>query len=117
MTALAIGSEEFFGCILRSLDEAPPATTADGAHPNMSDGRIGIRQFRGSDVPFLHAATHESMPELSTWMLWCDQEYSMDNCAAFVARSESNWNKSEEYNVAIYSVPTGSLLGSVGINR
>lgn len=82
----------------------------------LSDGVVCLRQFTLDDVPELFTAIHESMPQLSTWMVWAHAGYSMEDTRAFVAKCGSGWEKGEQYSFAIVDVRDGELLGSVGLS-
>jgi len=80
------------------------------------DGSVGIRPFRLEDVPSLFAAARESIQELSTWMVWCRTDYSLEDSAAFVSRCAAEWEKGEQYSFVIFDVSDGAFLGSVGLS-
>jgi len=80
------------------------------------DGSVGIRPFRSEDVPALFAATRESIKELSTWMVWCRADYSLEDSAAFVSGCAAEWEKGEQYSFVIFDVGGGTFLGSVGLS-
>ena len=80
------------------------------------DGSVGIRPFRSEDAPLLFAAARESMNELSTWMIWCHPNYSLEDSAAFIANCAAEWEKGEQYSFAIFDISDGTFLGSVGLS-
>lgn len=82
----------------------------------LSDGTLGLRQFRLEDVPSLFAAVQESMPQLSAWMVWAHANYSLEDTRAFVAKCGPGWEKGEQYTFAIVDIHDGQLLGSVGLS-
>jgi len=81
----------------------------------LSDGQIGIRRFRADDVPLLFAAVHESIPELSTWMVWCHAGYSLEDSAAFVSTRNAGWEQGNHYSFVICDLRDDTFLGSVGL--
>src|SRR5947207_8944930 len=80
------------------------------------DGSVVIRPFRAEDAPLLFAAARESMNELSTWMVWCHPDYSLQDSAAFVANCAAEWQKGDQYSFAIFDAHDGNFLGSVGLS-
>ncbi len=101
----------------------PPAMTPDltvppATHPALlSNGLTSIRRFSMADIPALHEATRESIHELSTWMLWCHQGYSLGDCAAFVAECGAKWDLDERYSFVIFDAVDGTFLGSAGLSH
>ncbi|HVU27226.1 MAG TPA: GNAT family N-acetyltransferase [Verrucomicrobiae bacterium] len=83
----------------------------------LHDQTIGIRQFCRDDAPGLHAAVRESILPLCTFMTWCVLDYSLQDCLTFIDKSADDWGSGKQYNFAIIDVQTGTLLGSVGLNR
>src|SRR5882724_1806812 len=82
----------------------------------LSDGIIGLRQFHMQDIPSLFTAVHESMVQLSAWMVWARPDYSMEDTHAFVVKCGPGWEKGEQYSFAIADVHDGQFLGSVGLS-
>lgn len=82
----------------------------------LSDGVIGLRRFTLDDVPRLFIAVHESMPQLSAWMVWAHPDYSLEESSAFVSKCAPGWEKGEQYSFAIVDVHNGEFLGSVGLS-
>ena len=78
---------------------------------------VGIRRFRLDDAPLLLSAVCESVEDLCRFMTWCRPDYSLEDSQAFVARCNSDWEKGEEYNFAIFDVRDEILIGSIGLNR
>jgi len=81
-----------------------------------SDGNIGLRQFTLEDAPSLFNAVHESMTQLSAWMVWAHPKYSMEETQSFVSKCGPGWEKGEQYSFAIVDVRDGQFLGSVGLS-
>src|SRR5207245_2368894 len=62
------------------------------------------------------AAARESIHELSTWMVWCHSDYSLEDSAVFVANCAAEWQKGEQYSFVIFDTIDGIFLGSVGLS-
>jgi len=82
----------------------------------LSDSVIGLRQFTREDVPSLFNAVHESMTQLSAWMVWAHPKYSMEDTQAFVSKCGPGWEKGEQYSFAMVDLQEGRLLGSAGLS-
>jgi len=82
----------------------------------LSDGNIGLRQFTLEDVPLLFNAIHESMAQLSSWMVWAHPGYSIEDTRAFVLKCGPGWEKGEQYSFAMVDLHDGQFLGSVGLS-
>jgi ribosomal-protein-serine acetyltransferase len=81
-----------------------------------SDGNIGLRQFTLEDVPVLFNAIHESVAQLSAWMVWAHPQYSMEDTQSFVLKCGPGWEKGEQYSFAMVDLHDGQFLGSVGLS-
>lgn len=81
-----------------------------------TDGRVGIRPYRQTDIPLLFEAVRESIDELSAWMPWCTASYSVQESRDFVASRQSDWDKAEHYSFVIEDLNTGQFLGGTGVN-
>jgi RimJ/RimL family protein N-acetyltransferase len=78
---------------------------------------VRIRRYRPEDAPALFDAVRESLDELCTFLTWCHPDYRLEESRAFIAKSDSAWEKGEEYNFAILDAAGEILLGGVGLNR
>ncbi|HEX8847012.1 MAG TPA: GNAT family N-acetyltransferase [Pyrinomonadaceae bacterium] len=83
----------------------------------LSDGNILIRPFSDADIPAVYEAVRESIAELSRWMPWCHEDYSIEETRAFIMSREEARNTEAEYSFGIFDVRTGKFLGAVGINQ
>jgi ribosomal-protein-serine acetyltransferase len=82
----------------------------------LSDGNIGLRQFTLEDVTVLFNAVHESMAQLSAWMVWAHPKYSIEDTQTFVLKCGPGWKKGEQYSFAMVDLHDGQFLGSVGLS-
>lgn len=48
------------------------------AEAELTDESILIRPYREPDAPLLYAAVRESIPEVSPWLPWCHENYSIE---------------------------------------
>ena len=82
----------------------------------LSDGLIRLRTFREEDANALYEAVRESIAEVSVWLPWCHENYSIEETREFIASREPASQGSEWYSFGIFEKDGGRLLGGVGIN-
>jgi len=82
----------------------------------LSEGPILLRTFREEDVNALYEAVRESIAEVSPWLPWCHQNYSIEETREFISSREIASQGGEWYSFGIFENDGGSLLGGVGIN-
>jgi len=89
-----------------------PESTALG-----SQGFIGIRRFTPADSRNLFVAAQESLRELRSWMVWCPEDYSLDDSENFASGCDAHWDRGDSYSFVIYDLRDGTFLGSAGLNQ
>jgi ribosomal-protein-serine acetyltransferase len=82
----------------------------------LSDGIILLRTFREEDVNALYEAVRESIAEVSVWMPWCHESYSIEETREFIGSRELATQGSEWYSFGIFEKEGRRFLGGVGIN-
>lgn len=75
-----------------------------------------IRPFRMSDAPGFVQAVFESLPNLSTWMPWCHDDYAIDDAEAWFAACADNLQAEISYDFGIFSLDGQVLYGGISIN-
>ena len=75
-----------------------------------------IRAYRDSDAASLYEAVRESIPEVSKWLPWCHENYSIEESREFVAARELASQGDEWYSFAVLDTDSEKFLGGVGIN-
>jgi RimJ/RimL family protein N-acetyltransferase len=80
------------------------------------EGPLLIRPFREEDASALYAAVRESISEVSPWLPWCHQDYSIEESREFIGSRELASQGGEWYSFGIFETEGGRLLGGVGIN-
>src|SRR5215471_2705981 len=78
---------------------------------------VAIRRFRAEDLPQLVEAVRESLPEITSWMSWCKEDYSAEDAATFLGQSPHQWQSGDRYDFAILEPGPGKLLGSIGLSQ
>jgi RimJ/RimL family protein N-acetyltransferase len=96
-------------------NEGPPAPV--GAAMSLSDGVVSIRPFNAFDAAPLFEAISESLPQLCTWLTWCRPDHALDDCAAFILKSQVDWQNGEQFNFGSFHAKTQKLIGSVALNQ
>src|SRR5216683_5525860 len=77
---------------------------------------ILIRPFREEDAGALYEAVRESISEVSPWLPWCHQNYSIEESREFIGSREIASQGGEWYSFGVFETDGGSFLGGVGIN-
>jgi len=90
--------------------------SSQGKKSLLSD-TVGIRRFERADESALYEAVRESLPELTSWMTWCNPDYSLQDATRFLARHDELWQARQRYDLAIFHRLNGTLLGSVGLSQ
>ena len=81
-----------------------------------SDGRIAIRRYAASDLAAFYAAIDESRAELSRWMPWMHDGYTIADTADWLARRDAEWNAGSDFSVLVVGAD-GGVLGASGFNQ
>ncbi|HWY76758.1 MAG TPA: GNAT family protein, partial [Verrucomicrobiae bacterium] len=81
-----------------------------------TDGVIGIRPYFAEDAAPLFEAVRESVRELSVWMPWCHENYSVEESQSFASTRAAEWEKAEHFSFVIYDCRDAAFLGGVGLN-
>ena len=80
------------------------------------EGPILIRTLRQEDVSPLYEAARESIAEVSPWLPWCHENYSIEETREFIASRELASQNGEWHSFGIFEKDGGRFLGGVGIN-
>src|SRR6266851_1349603 len=82
----------------------------------LTDGSILVRTYREADAPLLYEAVRESIPEVSLWLPWCHEKYSIEESRQFIAAREVASQGDEWYSFAVFEKDSRRFLGGVGLN-
>ena len=83
----------------------------------LTNDSLFIRPFKNTDSKALYEAAHESIEDISPWMTWCHEIFSLDDSEKCIESSTEDWSKGNEYNFAIINQRNGTLLGVCGLNK
>jgi len=82
----------------------------------LSDETISIRTYREGDADVLYEAVRESIAEVSPWLPWCHEDYSIEESREFVSTRGKSAADGEWYSFGVFEKDSGKFLGGVGLN-
>jgi ribosomal-protein-serine acetyltransferase len=87
-------------------------------NPNkeLTDGIIIVRVYREEDASALYEAARESIAEVSVWLPWCHENYTIEESREFVDSRAQAARSDEWYSFAAFEKDSGRFLGGVGLN-
>src|SRR5438105_11683944 len=91
-------------------------TSSSLMNVELSDETISIRPYREEDADALYEAVHESIAEVSPWLPWCHENYSIEESREFVSTRGKSAADGEWYSFAVFEKESGKFLGGVGLN-
>ncbi|TWU21959.1 GNAT family N-acetyltransferase [Bythopirellula polymerisocia] len=77
---------------------------------------VTLRRYQLSDVDAIWEAVQESRAELSRWMTWCHEDYSLEDNRKWVEGRPMAWDSNEEWGFVIVG-ENDRVLGTCGIHR
>ena len=80
------------------------------------EGPLLIRTYREGDAGALYEAARESIAEVSPWLPWCHENYSIEESREFITSRELASQGGEWYSFGIFEQGGDRFLGGVGIN-
>lgn len=83
----------------------------------LTDGTVTLRRYRAEDAEPVYLAVRESIGEISPWMPWCHEGYSLNDSKTWSASRDEAWAKGKEYTFVILSNDDGLPLGVCGLNN
>jgi len=86
-------------------------------NPILKNEIIRLRRVHLSDAEAIFEAVKESISELSPWMPWCSEDYSIKDTETWCASREDSWNKGNECDFVILDKQEKTLIGICGINN
>jgi ribosomal-protein-serine acetyltransferase len=82
----------------------------------LSDRSILVRTYRAEDAGALYEAARESIAEVSVWLPWCHQNYSIEESRDFIGSREKAAEGGEWYSFGIFEKDSGKFFGGAGLN-
>jgi RimJ/RimL family protein N-acetyltransferase len=83
----------------------------------LEDEFLTVRRHKAGDAELLYEAVMDSFDELSRWMPWCDDSYSLDSSKEWISLEQRLWDEGNEYAFAIFEKGKNKLIGGCGLNR
>jgi len=84
---------------------------------SLTDGFVLLRRYQDCDSDEIYHAVRESIAELSPWLEWCDESYSLEDAEEFIRQQSQWWEKGEVYNFAITDYQTHTYCGGCLLNN
>lgn len=82
----------------------------------LTDESILLRPYCEADAEHLYAAVRESILEVSRWLPWCTETYSIEESREFIASRQLASQGDEWYSFAVFEKSSGIFVGGVGLN-
>lgn len=76
-----------------------------------------VRKLQTTDAPSFYEAVRESIDELTHWMPWCKEDYSLSDAEAWMQTANEMWAAGVEYPLGIFDASTGAVVGGTGVNH
>jgi len=77
---------------------------------------VTLRPLRMSDAEALYDAIRESVPEMSRWLPFAHENYSIRETKDYLKRRPEGWKKDTDYSFAIIDSRDGTIIGGCGFN-
>ena len=78
---------------------------------------ILLRPPKLEDAELIHEAVLASIPELTPWMEWCNEDYSIEVPKAWIKAQPESWENDANYQFAVIDRTTMEILGGCGLNH
>ncbi len=75
-----------------------------------------LRPYGEADAEHLYAAVRESIPEVSRWLPWCHENYSIEDSREFITSRKLASQGDEWYSFGVFEKSSDAFVGGVGLN-
>jgi ribosomal-protein-serine acetyltransferase len=82
----------------------------------LTDGIIVLRPYRKSDLKGCYEAIIESRKEISAWLPFAQEGYSLNDTRDWIKTRPANWKSGQGYEFAIIDAKDGRIIGGCGLN-
>jgi len=82
----------------------------------LTDGSILVRPYQKHDAALLYEAVRESIAEVSRWLPWCHEDYSIQESREFIESRNLFSQGDEWYSFAVFDAGSEKFVGGVGLN-
>jgi len=76
-----------------------------------------MRPYRNGDAEELHKAVRESLAEMSPWLPFAHEDYSIKETRQWLKKRPDDWKKGITYDFAIFNSIDGVFVGGCGLNH
>ncbi|MCE9645593.1 MAG: GNAT family N-acetyltransferase [Chloroflexi bacterium] len=83
----------------------------------LTDETITLRPYEFGEENELHRAVQQSLPELKPWMVWANEDYSVEVARNFIALTRAQWSGGVMYAFAVTDAQTGEFLGGCSLSH
>ena len=91
-------------------------TKLDRKKIELTDGKVTLRPFRMEYVDAMYQAIKESAAEISVWLPFAHEGYSIKDSRDWVKKRPGEWKKGTSYEFAMYDAKDGTFIGGCGLN-
>jgi ribosomal-protein-serine acetyltransferase len=89
----------------------------DRKHIVLADSRITLRPYDLKNATEIFHAIKESIEEMSPWLPFAHEGYSIKETRDYLKRRPGEWEKGIAYDFGIYDAKDGTMLGGCGLNN
>lgn len=82
----------------------------------LTDGRVLLRPYRSGDAEETYKAIRESLAEISPWLPFAHNDYSIKESRDWIKKRPGEWKKGTAYEFAIIDAEDGTIIGGCGLN-
>jgi ribosomal-protein-serine acetyltransferase len=82
----------------------------------LTDGKIALSPHKMKYVKATYEAIKESIKELSVWLLFAHNSYSVKETRAYLKTRPVEWKKGNAYEFAIFDAKDATMIGGCGLN-
>jgi ribosomal-protein-serine acetyltransferase len=89
----------------------------DRKHIVLTDNKITLRPCGVKDAAEMFQAIKESTAEISPWLPFAHEGYSIKETRNYLKHRPGEWKKGITYDFGIFDAKDGTLLGGCGLNQ
>jgi RimJ/RimL family protein N-acetyltransferase len=83
----------------------------------LTNDELLLRAFRLEDAEAVGEAVTESLGQLSVWLPWCDEKYTIADTIEFLKGRGAAFQDTAEHAFVIIERASGRVVGATGINQ
>ncbi|MGD1119630.1 MAG: GNAT family protein [Dehalococcoidales bacterium] len=88
----------------------------DSKKIQLTDDKVMLRPYRKNDFRESYQAIRDSLPEISVWLPFAHEFYSLDENKDWINRRPAEWKKGSAYEFAVFDAKDGTMIGGCGLN-